>query len=110
MAMMGHKHAKNQSNQKSSAGPNSSFSKKSVGRPKSACKGKADIFNSTAPIKFFSNFEETVKDITALNGVNIKLRSSKERSTKQARLKEYGSIEERKIGKGGTQQIDVQNI
>ena len=53
MAMMGHKHAKNQSNQKSSAGPNSSFLKKSVGRPKSACKGKADIFNSTAPIKFF---------------------------------------------------------
>ena len=102
MAMMGHKHAKNQSNQKSSAGPNSSFLKKSVGRPKSACKGKADIFNSTAPIKFSSNLEETVKDIKTLNTANIKLRSSKERSTNQVRSKEYGSIEERKIGKGGT--------
>ena len=104
---MGQKQAKNQSNQKSNAGPNS---KKSVGRPKSACKGKADMFNSTAPIKFFSNFEETVKDITTLNGANIRLRSSKERSINQNWAKEYGSIEERKIAKGGTQQINVQTI
>ena len=68
------------------------------------------MFNSTAPIKFFSNLEETVKEITTLNGANIKLRSSKERQTGQNLQKEYGSIEERKIVKGGTQQISVPKI
>jgi len=31
-------------------------------RAKSACRGKSDIFNSTTPIKFFSNLEESIRD------------------------------------------------
>ena len=41
--------------------------RKQTGRAKSACKGggsKAEMFNSTAPIKFFSNLEDTVREIT----------------------------------------------
>ena len=40
-------------------------------RAKSANKGhKVDMFNSTAPIKFFSNLEETVREITNQNCAN----------------------------------------
>lgn len=35
---------------------------RSNSRAKSACRGKSDIFNSTTPIKFFSNLEESIRD------------------------------------------------
>lgn len=31
---------------------------KVAGRAKSACRGKTELFNQTAPIKFFTNLEE----------------------------------------------------
>ena len=31
---------------------------KVAGRAKSACRGKTELFNQTAPIKFFSNIDE----------------------------------------------------
>ena len=71
--MMGTKPVKNPTSLKTKSG-----TKRATSRAKSACKGKAELFNSTAPIKFFSNLEETVRDITSGN-TNIKLSSSKAR-------------------------------
>ena len=78
MAMINQKQGgKSQSRSKSKSGANAyQIGKKSVGRAKSACKGKVELFNSTAPIKFFSNLEETVREITTLNGAgNLKIGS-----------------------------------
>ena len=74
MAMINQKQGKSQTRPKSKSGTNAyQIGKKPVGRAKSACKGKAELFNSTAPIKFFSNLEETVREITTLNGANLKM-------------------------------------
>ena len=86
-----------------------------MGRAKSACKEKVELFNSTAPIKFFSNLEETVREITTLNGASLKLSSSKRRQSSQNRQKDQiyanpSAAEELKIIQGGTQQIIVPKI
>ena len=45
---------------------------KASGRTKSANKGKAELFNSTAPIKFFSNLEDTVRELgSSLQGAKM---------------------------------------
>ena len=86
----------------SSKSKTSAAVRKSTTRAKSACKGgKAEMFNSTAPIKFFSNLEETVREITQGNtNMNLKLNSlSKGRQSYQNRpgKEPYKSIEERKV-------------
>jgi len=73
------------------------------------------MFNSTAPIKFFSNLEETVREITSGNTTNLKLSSSKVRQqTSQNRQKDAYSnaitAEDRKLLHGGTQPINVAKI
>ena len=84
----------NQKQKSSSGAQHSSFNsrQKSGTRAKSACKGaagKAELFNSTAPIKqFFSNLEDTVKDLAALNSTTngaIKVVTSSNQAKPQRR-------------------------
>ena len=71
---------------------------KVTNRAKSACRGKTELFNYTAPIKFFSNLEEGGRESAGKEGGGTReATGASQKSSKQPRAAGGSSIAKDKV-------------